>query len=195
MLPPLRNAASAVHPAGDAKPAVSAARIAARRFSSVGCVIHRSVASRAVLAAGAGGSPDTRRAHTQAHQIPSRFGKACARNRTASACNAWSSSACTYCRGPCAGTSTALASSPNPARSMNSAIVRAATGGCVVVAMSVDHGDRALRLQHCVGVDLRHQALHFVLVLTLDLNHLALTGTANLIDLVSPWPAFRSDSF
>src|SRR6185312_6489516 len=99
------------------------------------------------------------------------------------ACSLRSTSACMNCLGPCAGCSTPLASSPNSASSTNSAIVRAATGGCAFVAMSVDHRDAALHLQHRVAVDLGHHAFHFRLDLSLDLDHHALDRDARLIDL------------
>src|SRR4051812_12725392 len=83
-LPPLKKAARPAHPAAVERPATSVAALAARRLSSVGCAIHFSVASSAALILGGGVSPDARFAHTQPHQTHSRFGRACARKRTAS---------------------------------------------------------------------------------------------------------------
>src|SRR5690606_22960988 len=102
-LPPLRNAASAAHPAGDSRLAAFAASSAALRCSSLGSEIHFSVASSAVCSSAGGASPSPLRAHIQAHHTASRRGSRCARNFTASARYSASINASRYSRGPKAG--------------------------------------------------------------------------------------------
>src|SRR5688572_26624433 len=73
-LPALKNAAKPAQPAAVLRSASSAAFIAALRFSSVGCLIHSSVALSDAWIGGSGSSPADRRAHIQAHHTASRFG-------------------------------------------------------------------------------------------------------------------------
>src|SRR5512147_169857 len=77
-LSPAKKAAAPLHPAGVLISAFSAFSNATRRLGSVGCAIHRSVASSDSLILGSGSGPAARLAVTQAHHTPSRFGRACA---------------------------------------------------------------------------------------------------------------------
>src|SRR4051794_16431168 len=65
-LPPLKNAPRPAHPAAVPNCTSCAAFIALRRFSSLGCAIHFSVADNDAWILGDGFDPEERRAHTHA---------------------------------------------------------------------------------------------------------------------------------
>src|SRR5579883_3097188 len=167
-LPPLKNAASPAHPAAVPRSAAWAAAMAARRFSSFGSAIQRSVACSDALIFGAGSGPAARRAETQAHQTASRLGSACARKRTASAYSFLPANSLMKSTGGTSGRSIAMASSPNSA----TVLMTTTFGiGCGASPISVDHDDAALLLEHGGALDLGHQSLHLHLDLTVDLDH------------------------
>src|SRR5436309_3224044 len=168
MLSPLKKAASPAHPAGVRNSTSRAHRIASRRFFSTGSAIHCFVASSDASTGAGGLSPWARRAQYHAHHTAGRWGRACARTRTASPKLPTATSRSTYPRPSVPSASRASASSLSSATRQMSPSVLPELRTVVGPGMLVDHRDAAFYHEHPIALDVRHHALDFGLHLTLD---------------------------